>query len=523
MNRSYLKQIGLTFTILFMAFSFFACTDTSGQSTQSPTATVSQTSPVEGEPTIEEPTILTWVCTSLNNDWSTKVAIHEVCKRANVELDITIKDVNVYNDFIVPLLASGSDLPDVVQMPNQDTDMNYINSGLFYDMTDLYEEHGENINKIFEEVPTLKKQLTTPEGRMFYFPSIVPAKENQQTLLLTQSYVDTLGISAPTTIDELYDMLILIREQDVNDNGDMTDEVPLFIRAGKLLPLSGFWGIDLVSGYTADDNGNLFYSYTSDRYRDFLTFFNDLYTNNLMNADFASAGFDIQNSLYSENRIGIMVQYMPLAPSQTLSFNPEWDRTTDDLLVVPLAPLKGKYSDPYYVSRSALGSSFAISAKSEKAEAAFKFMDFNMSEESYLTKWFYPDNYTLTDSGFVMAIDQKHYNDNHAEYGGNFKGIPDYEQFIPISYGKAYDALVPIIANGTRLPTILPTYMLADEIQTSKHYSSDLETYVEEMFMSFIIGRTSISDDWDDYLSTCEALHANDMLAVKQAIYDRMN
>jgi putative aldouronate transport system substrate-binding protein len=61
--------------------------------------------------------------------------------------------------------------------------------------------------------------------------------------------------------------------------------------------------------------------------------------------------------------------------------------------------------------------------------------------------------------------------------------------------------------------------------QESKDYSSyysDIETYVKEMTVNFIMGTTSL-DDWDTYVSTIQSMGIEECTKLKQAALDRYN
>ena len=53
--------------------------------------------------------------------------------------------------------------------------------------------------------------------------------------LIRQDWLDKLNLKAPTTVDELHDVLYAFRNEDPNGNG-LKDEIPLFDRAGWKQP-----------------------------------------------------------------------------------------------------------------------------------------------------------------------------------------------------------------------------------------------------------------------------------------------
>ncbi|MGI6538839.1 MAG: ABC transporter substrate-binding protein, partial [Caldicoprobacterales bacterium] len=70
--------------------------------------------------------------------------IQEIIRKANVKIDMELLDTATFGDAIRPRLAAGTDLPDVIQLPSKDEDMTYIKSGIFLELTDLYEKYAIN-------------------------------------------------------------------------------------------------------------------------------------------------------------------------------------------------------------------------------------------------------------------------------------------------------------------------------------------------------------------------------------------
>ncbi len=499
-------------------------------------ATTATTAPVEESfvytgksPVVKELTKITWLCTNSctgDYDWSTKKWIQEMCQKANVEIDMECIDYAVYKDTVLPRIAAGN-LPDVVLVPVNDSNMMYANSGKFMDLTSFYDKYGCNIKNDFERNPMLRGQLTTPDGKMYFFPSLVPALTGPVSLIVTQPYVRDLGIQMPTTLTDFKNMLIQFRDKDMNGNGDTADEIPfVFPSLDRVKVFSGMWGIDLSSGFTADKDGKVFYSYTSDQYRTFLTYLNELYKEGLLNEDFVKQSSDTRTNLYANNRVGVSFNFTGNAANYTKTMNKNWNIDKDELDYMPIMPLTGGTDDPYYLGRDSFGERFAINAncKEQTAIAAFSFMDYCMGEEGYLLHNFghEGESYSIDEKGYIHDIPNEDVSENADKYGSWFKGIPDNEGLFSLYSGPSYDTIVgKISTTATRPPTIVSSYMKEDEINVANKYETDLQTYVDEMLIKFITGNENLQA-WDSYVSKCDSLGAKDLVPVKQAIYNRL-
>ena len=163
-----------------LAFTLLSgCSESGGSSstdsTLAPTETTPASTDVAPKPTDNEPQVISWLCTNsatLVYDFENMAWVQEILKKANVELEMELVDGSVYNDTVMPRLAAGVNLPDVIQLPSLDSDMAYINSGVFIDLTELYDEHAVYLEDRFMDNPTVKGQITTPDGKIYYVPVI---------------------------------------------------------------------------------------------------------------------------------------------------------------------------------------------------------------------------------------------------------------------------------------------------------------------------------------------------------------
>lgn len=51
--------------------------------------------------------------------------------------------------------------------------------------------------------------------------------ESNGIQFINKAWLDQLGLEVPTTTEELYELLCAFRDNDMNGNGDTTDEIPL--------------------------------------------------------------------------------------------------------------------------------------------------------------------------------------------------------------------------------------------------------------------------------------------------------
>ena len=64
-------------------------------------------------------------------DLSDAELLNELQNRANVKIQWNLIDPTIYSDTVSPMLASGQDLPDIIELPDTDSNMTYLSSGMF--------------------------------------------------------------------------------------------------------------------------------------------------------------------------------------------------------------------------------------------------------------------------------------------------------------------------------------------------------------------------------------------------------
>ena len=515
-----------------LAFTLLSgCSESGGSSstdsTLAPTETTPASTDVALKPTDNEPQVISWLCTNsatLVYDFENMAWVQEILKKANVELEMELVDGSVYNDTVMPRLAAGVNLPDVIQLPSLDSDMAYINSGVFIDLTELYDEHAVYLEDRFMDNPTVKGQITTPDGKIYYVPVINLSVDYAIAISMNVEWLSELRSGYPTTTDEYYETLKAFKGHDFNGNGE-DDEIPLFLCPNFINFFATTWGLDLSRGYVVEEDGVVRCSYTSERYKDYLEYFNKLYSEGLLYNEFATSTYDIQNSLISQNRIGSVQHYHVNNLSYSQLINPDFDIENDKLIFSPIEPLTGPYGDKYkfYWGNDPIAGFFGITRDCENPEETFQFLDYLYSKEANDLLYFGIEDVDYVVDGDNYIIDlEKRSTDNYANrMGNNFGGFPRILLAIhrDLSYTPETAANNQQLREYYRLP-LCTSFFLENELDVIQEYGADLSTYWSEAHIAFITGTKDISE-FDDYVNVLKSMHVEDVEAVYQAKYDR--
>jgi len=212
-----------------------------------------------------------------------------------------------------PTLLAG-DMPDMlIGLVGKDTIIK--DPDLFYDLSeeglletyapDVYEDYmeaGQGIWDVITLVDGSVRALATGfEANM--------EEEVGNVWFINKTWLDQLGLDMPTTTDELYEVLCAFRDNDLNGNGDTTDEIPLSYAqshwSAKIGYLAGFFGIagqgtgfgDL--SYMLKD-GKIVSTYDTQEFRDYLEYCHKLQSEGLLDVDgFSQSGEQFKNEYYA--------------------------------------------------------------------------------------------------------------------------------------------------------------------------------------------------------------------------------
>lgn len=160
-------------------------------------------------------------------------------------------------------------------------------------LNDLIEEFAPNLNKIFQEYPSHKAEVTYPDGNIYAMPQgeIDDGLKILQHGMIRVDWLDRLGLDVPTTTEELRSVLRAIRDGDANGDGDPDNEIPLsFLFTHAVMgeyPIYGFFGV--VSGggwgWTSLEGGEVVFAPTLDGFKDAIRYMHELYAEGLIDPE----------------------------------------------------------------------------------------------------------------------------------------------------------------------------------------------------------------------------------------------
>lgn len=224
-------------------------------------------------------------------DWLTVKTIEETF---NVDLVFEVIPIADYTTKVSTALNTlGNTTPDVIlyQTTKGENSALALN-GALVPISD-YSDWTPNFNARVEEfgLQSAIDELRLSDGKLYYLPGLYDIPFYDGGLILRQDYLTAKGFEAPTTFDELYEILKAYK-------ADYPDSYPLTILVGPRVlyrMTMPSWGISLGKNSSSGSNvlswnyetETYFAGAISEEYKDYITFFAKLYAEGLLDPEMA--------------------------------------------------------------------------------------------------------------------------------------------------------------------------------------------------------------------------------------------
>lgn len=443
-----------------------------------------------------------------------------------------------YSEVMTVRLASNEKLPDLLTLPGGATEiLRYMEEGVIIPLQDLIEDHGTNIKKYFDENPTVRASHYTPEGDVPVFYADTKDYHNfaPDWPWVRTGYLDKIGMDMPETIDDFYDMLVAFKHQDMNEDGDANNEIPLSCQSwSHLFRFGQMFGSRVAGdGFNPNADGEIEYHFINDRFKESLIFLNKLYKEGLLDSEFSTMKSDILRTKISN---GIVCAFVGYAHGNPALIQAGITDNEDRFLYLPV--LENSYGEREWVGSHGLGTyPLGITKDCKDPELAIKWIDeycFNRENYVHYILGIEGKNYTL-ENGKYKATE---WAENHPEANnmedvvktmGGTPALPypyDIEAWKLIfqegvdAGTRHKDETAVSVENQKYVVDPFP-YLYADEkdTETVNKYLADINTYRDEMFVKFIIGEEPI-DKFEQYIDKMNSMGVPEIIEIKQRQYD---
>ncbi|MCI6036670.1 MAG: extracellular solute-binding protein [Clostridiales bacterium] len=320
-------------------------------------------------------------------------------KYTNVHLQVDWRPDSDWNTQVATALAGGVDnLPYLIR-PGTYGVAALANEGAIVPLDDYLDLIPNIVAAVGEE---RFADWKAADGHFYTIPTIVNVPGSQSTAV-RKDWLDKLNMDVPTTWEQWKAYWYGVRDNDMNGNGDTTDEIPIVLEMGQngersLHALLNAFGIKASSDaqFCVLDDGTYTMVYEHPRYREFITEMQQLYADKIIDQEFATRyQADMYNTM-SGNLAGTVFTWAEQCAvhSETLIAN-----GVEDGLYLTCAPITGPYGDQWIQKRQGITGNWCITAKAEadgKVEDILKFWNWMFSDEGVMLYNYGIEGYTYT-------------------------------------------------------------------------------------------------------------------------------
>lgn len=197
----------------------------------------------------------------------------------NTEIEWIWYELDMYTEKQTLLFASG-DLPSIMVSSKKAEFINAVKNDAFWNVTDYVKDY-ENLSQITEAV-FLNASIN---GELWGVPRSRTLGRNGVGYRL--DWLNNLGLKEPETLDEFYDMLVAFTNNDPDGNGvNDTYGMAVSMYEGPWDAMQLWFGAPNKWGI--DENGNLIPDFLTEEYDTALKWFRKIYSEGLVNPDFAT-------------------------------------------------------------------------------------------------------------------------------------------------------------------------------------------------------------------------------------------
>lgn len=454
-------------------------------------------------------------------DWEYWQAIEEACN-----VDLQFLDSSGGKDAL-SLLAGTDDLPDIIidydpTFPGGVQKM--LSDGSIIPLNELMDNgYLGNYKKYLEQDPEVDKLIKNNEGLYAWVPMIrkpdSPLVFNGN--MIRQDWLDELNLEMPQTVQEMEDVLVAFKEKKGCDSAFS------FIYGNYSIMVNSF---GITEGMYVDENGKIHYGPIEDAYLDFLTLFNRWMSMGILDPDGFTQNADAFFAKIASERTGLVwgytggtlgrIQTMQ-AENEKMNYQPAPNPVLQEGTAFPVD------QSSYRVNN--IGG--AISATCKNPEAAARVLDYNFGEEGNMLANYGKEGvtYEMVDGKPAFTEFVLHNPDGLSieKALSIYAGCNNKPFLVEKEYmlgGYAYDVQKKSLeiwetpdAPRRNLP---PSSMTEDETAEYNSIMTDIDTYVNEYKLKFILGTESL-ENFPQFVENIKKMNIERAIEIRQTEYDR--
>ena len=487
-------------------------------------------------PITDKDVTLTWFMDFFNTQCNNQGDVEgyaELEKRAGVNIEWIHPSPGAGAEEFNLMLVSG-DYPDLITWNWKNAKGGpgkYIKDGVIIDITEVADKYVPNYTATMRD----KKQIYLDDGSMYAFcvSNSDPMLAAWKGFIIREDWLKKVGMSAPETIEDWYNVLKAFKEQDPNGNGQ-EDEIPLVTpREKDFASFTTAWGVKNTY-YTDPATKKIAYGPIQPAYKDFLAEMAKWYAEGLIDKEYIATDGQTAQSKLMQNLSGAALDFTSGINNYKVGLQAV-NVDGNYIGVLPPALEKGgkRYTENNGFLNEVGDNVTAISTACKNVDVAGKLINYMLSEEgNTLINWGIEGvSYEIVDgkkqfTDLVMkdpAISPYEKVTRYAYPNWAFNTPTDIEAYSQIEY------VIPAQKEASSLWATADFDLLTPPVSYTESESArlseidaDVKTYVSEMSSKFIMGLEPL-DKFDEFVDTIKSMQIEEAVKIQNEALDRYN
>jgi putative aldouronate transport system substrate-binding protein len=185
-----------------------------------------------------------------------------------------------------------------------------VKQGVFIPLEDYFKKYCPNISAILD-LPGVREQMTAPDGHIYTIPYVTGDTTVGYSPYINGKWLKNVGMEMPKTTDEFKAVLKAFKEKDANGNGDTKDEIPFSADPNNkhIEAMAGWFGMPMDKYGISVQGDKVVYGGVSDSYRKFLSWFNGLYKEGLIDNELFTQDSATWEGKGNKDLYGVSIAY----------------------------------------------------------------------------------------------------------------------------------------------------------------------------------------------------------------------
>jgi putative aldouronate transport system substrate-binding protein len=461
----------------------------------------------------------------------------EVTRRTGVTLkplDVPLADYEKKRS----VLIGAGDAPFIIPKTYHPSEAAFVSSGAILPVSDYVHLMPNFRDKVrrWRLEPELDS-LRQSDGKYYLLPGLHEKAKANYSLSLRTDVLDRLGLTLPTTWDQVYDVLKALKAEypakyPWTDRWSTNTPFPcgaLFGYLGQAYGVRAGWGYDNIS-YDTEARKFVFTAAT-DRYRAMVEYVRKLVADKLLDPEsFTQQDDQAVQKLLAEKSYVISANPQELVQNYRYNLQKQVEGARIEMVPVPLGP-----AGPVVLGGARLENGVMISSKALRADtfvAMMQFVDWlwYSDEGQRLSKWGVP-GVTCTESGgryrlkpgiSLMGSDPDAPKDLQKDYGF-FNGVFTYGgswDLVSSSFGPDEKTFQDAMARREELPVDPAHPLQSVEQEQATLWDTPLKDHAIQNTLKFVLGQRPLSE-WDAYVAELKAKNLQQLVDLHNRAHER--